>query len=139
MSSIASSGRSSRRIVCVRSLRLRPSRRAKVAAVTPNSFRSAAIVRASSITPRSSRATFSISASSTDCLASTGCAMSVGIVAMPAILDARQRRSPAISSYPPAVRGWTMTGCNTPRSRIESASAVSEASSKRLRGWDGLG
>ena len=43
---------------------------------------------------------------------------------MPAILDARQRRSPAISSYPPAVRGWTMTGCNTPRSRIESASAI---------------
>ncbi len=31
-----------------------------------------------------------------------------------------------------------MIGCNTPRSRIESASAVSEASSKRLRGWDGL-
>src|ERR1035437_789054 len=49
-----------------------------------------------------------------------------------------QRLSPAISSYPPPGRGWTMIGCNTPRCRIESASAVSEASSNSLRGWDGL-
>ncbi len=33
----------------------------------------------------------------------------------------------------PAVRGWTTIGCNTPRSRIESASAASERSSKRSR------
>ena len=36
-------------------------------------------------------------------------------------------------------RGRTITGCSTPRSRIESASETSEASSKRLRGWRGFG
>ena len=49
ISSIASSGRSSSRTVCARSLRLRPSRRASVVAVTLSSSSSAAIVRASSI------------------------------------------------------------------------------------------
>ena len=45
---------------------------------------------------------------------------------MPAICEARHRRSPAISSYPPADLGWTMIGCSTPRSRIESASPASD-------------
>ena len=94
--------------------------------VTPSSSTSAAIVRASSITVRSSRATFSINASSSETAPSTASATSAGMVGQPAIREARQRRSPAISWYPPAERGATMIGCSTPRSRIESASALSD-------------
>jgi len=113
---------------CARSLRLRPSRRARVVAVTPSSSSRTAIVRASSITPRSSRATFSISASSTDWPASSVGVTSAGIVAMRASLDARQRRSPAISSNPPWGLTWMMIGCSTPRRRNACAAGT---------GWGG--
>ena len=52
---------------------------------------------------------------------------------------ARQRRSPAISSYVPPATGRTRTGCSTPRTLIDSASASSDSSSNRRRGWCGLG
>ena len=69
----------------------------------------------------------SISASSSETASSTALSTSAGIVGRPAIYEARQGRSPAISWYPPAERGWTMIGCSTPRSRIESASALGDA------------
>jgi hypothetical protein len=71
---------------------------------------------------------FSIKASSIDGARSTGWTTSAGIVGMPAIPEARQRLSPAISSNPPPCLGWTMIGWRTPRSRIESTSALSDLS-----------
>ncbi len=82
-----------------------------------------AIVLASSIGVRSSRTTFSIRASSSDPAPSTFVSISGGILARPASCAARQRRSPAISSYPLAASGRTIIGCRTPRSRIESAAS----------------
>ena len=117
ISSIASSGSSSRRTVCARSLRLRPRRRARSAVVTCRSSRSDAIVRASSITVRSSRATSRSARARARPRRRPRSSTSAGIVGRPAIYEARQRRSPAISWYPPAERGWTMIGCSTPRSR----------------------
>jgi len=60
------------------------------------------MVLASSIGVRSSRTTFSIRASSSVPAPSTFASMSAGIVGLPAIPAARQRRSPATSSNPPA-------------------------------------
>src|SRR5262249_21287217 len=61
-----------------------------------------------------------------------------GIVCKPTRRAARHRRSPAISSYSsPTER--TSTGCNTPTSRIDSASDPSASSSKCSRGCCGFG
>jgi hypothetical protein len=68
---------------------------------------------------------------------STIASTSAGIVDSPASRAARQRRSPATSSYPSSA-GLTITGWSTPRSLIESASASRAAPSKRLRGCSGL-
>ena len=62
---------------------------------------------------------------------------SAGMVARPAALDARQRRSPAISWNSPSSSGRTRIGCRTPCSRIDAASSSSVArrtTSARLLG-----
>ena len=118
--------------------RLRPTRRPTDSRVSPSSSTSAAQARASSTGLRSSRAMFSISAASS-ASASSRSRTSAGIVSRPAICAARQRRSPATSSYVPPATGRTSTGCSTPRSRSEPASASSAASSKERRGCLGLG
>src|SRR6188472_1905203 len=61
-----------------------------------------------------------------------------GMLSRFAIPDARQRRSPAMSSnFGPL--GRTRIGWRTPCSRIESASSVSDSSSYERRGWAGFG
>ena len=67
---------------------------------------------------------FSISASSSASASSRG-RTSAGIASRPAICAARQRRSPATSSYVPPAFGRTSTGCSTPRSPSDPASACS--------------
>jgi hypothetical protein len=59
---------------------------------------------------------------------SSNSATMAGIVSRLARRDARQRRSPAISSNCDPT-GRTRIGCRTPCSRMESASSVSESSS----------
>jgi hypothetical protein len=81
---------------------------------------------------------FSISASSSDSASPCG-RTSAGMRSNPAMRAARQRRSPAISSYVPPATGRRSTGWRTPRSRSESASATSDVSSKSVRGCRGLG
>src|SRR5256885_10956129 len=56
-----------------------------------------------------------------------------------AILDARSRRSPAISSYVPPGSARTTSGCSTPFASIDSASASSDSPLNSLRGWSGFG
>src|SRR5581483_5698771 len=51
----------------------------------------------------------------------------------------RQRRSPAISSYPPSSRGRTTTGWINPCARTDSARPPTPSLSNRLRGWRGFG
>src|SRR5581483_867476 len=51
----------------------------------------------------------------------------------------RQRRSPAISSYPPSSRGRRTTGWMRPCARTDSASPPTPSLSNRLRGWRGFG
>src|SRR4051812_45209303 len=58
---------------------------------------------------------------------------------MPASRAARQRRSPAISSYPPSSRGRRTTGWISPCALIDSASPLPASPSKRLRGCFGFG
>ena len=59
---------------------------------------------------------------------SSNSATMAGIVSRSAIVDARHRRSPAMSSnFEPL--GRTRIGWSTPCSRIESASSVSDSSS----------
>src|SRR5438128_4319042 len=65
--------------------------------------------------------------------------MSAGIACSPARRAARQRRSPATSSYSPSPTGRTSTGCSIPTARMDAASAAMDSSSKLLRGWLGLG
>ena len=61
-------------------------------------------------------------------VASSNSATIAGIVSRSAMLDARQRRSPAMSSnFEPL--GRTRIGCRTPCSRIDAASSVSDSSS----------
>src|SRR5438093_1573729 len=62
-----------------------------------------------------------------------------GIVRRPAALDARQRRSPAISWYSPPSRGRTRIGCRTPCSRMDAASSSRDVWSKTSRGCSGFG
>src|SRR5262249_40892337 len=57
----------------------------------------------------------------------------------PASFAARQRRSPAISSYPPSARGLTTTGCRRPWWRIDSASPAVASGSNRRRGCRAFG
>ena len=57
-----------------------------------------------------------------------------GILSSPAILLARQRRSPATILYLPSSLVTTI-GCNTPCSLIEAANALIASSSKSRRGW----
>ena len=58
-----------------------------------------------------------------------------GIVESPARFEARQRRSPAISSKRSGVDdGRTKTGCNKPIALIDAESSASESSSKWFRG-----
>src|SRR2546423_700932 len=64
---------------------------------------------------------------------------SAGIVAWPAIFDARQRRSPAMSWNWWLPSGRTRMGWRTPCSRIEAASSWSDSSSKTIRGCSGFG
>ena len=82
---------------------------------------------------------FSISATSSDCgvvaVRARAPGSSRGPRAARRASGARRRRA---RSVPPG-RGRTSTGCRTPRSLIDSASACSASSSKRLRGWCGLG
>ena len=63
-----------------------------------------------------------------------------GIVDRPARFEARQRRSPAMSSNRSGVvDGRTNTGCNKPIALIDAESSASESSSKWFRGWFGFG
>src|SRR5437773_4821408 len=92
---------------------------------------------ASSSGERSSRCRFSISAISS-AVASSKRSTIAGIVSLPASLEARQRRSPAMISYSlPA--GRTRIGCSTPCSRIEAASSASVSSCHVMRGCPGFG
>src|SRR6267143_5243455 len=92
---------------------------------------------ASSSGERSSRCRFSMSAISS-AVASSNRSTIAGIVSLPASLDARQRRSPAMISYSlPA--GRTRIGCNTPCSRIDAASSASVSSCHVMRGCPGFG
>ncbi len=109
--------------------RLRPTRRATFSCVRPNSLTSVVQARASSTGFRFSRAMFSISPTSSAARSSYG-DTNAGTMSKPAILAARQRRSPATSSYLSSSRGRTSTGCRTPRSLTESASSFSIRSSK---------
>src|SRR5438094_249951 len=61
-----------------------------------------------------------------------------GIVSLPAILDERQRRSPAMISYwfPD---GRTRIGWSTPCSLMDAASSCSVSSCQVIRGCDGFG
>ena len=61
-----------------------------------------------------------------------------GMCFRPAFEDARQRRSPMISSKPSGVSRTTM-GCSRPNSRMEWTSSASSSSSKTWRGCFGLG
>src|SRR5213596_3023254 len=92
---------------------------------------------ASSRGERSSRCRFSMSAISSAVESSKRSTMA-GTVSLPASLDARQRRSPAMISYP-SPAGRTRIGCKTPCSRIEAASSASVSSCQVMRGWLGLG
>ena len=86
---------------------------------------------------RSSRCKFStkasVSISSSEALRST-----TGTAANPTISAARNRRSPAITSYPSPARRTTR-GCKTPTSRTDSTSSAISRSSKPLRGCIGFG
>ncbi len=86
---------------------------------------------------RSSRATFSIRPSRSVSRSSAS-RITAGTVVAPASRAARQRRSPAISSYPPLRRGRRTTGWITPCERIESARPAVASWSKRFRGWRGF-
>src|SRR5438034_8054329 len=92
---------------------------------------------ASSSGERSSRCRFSMSAISS-AVASSKRSTIAGIVSLPASLEARQRRSPAMISYSlPA--GRTRIGCSTPCSRIDAASSASVSSCHVMRGCPGFG
>src|SRR6266850_3176914 len=92
---------------------------------------------ASSSGERSSRCRFSMSAISS-AVASSNRSTIAGIVSLPASLDARQRRSPAMISYSlPA--GRTRIGWSTPCSRIEAASSARVSSCHVMRGCPGFG
>src|SRR2546430_6421264 len=92
---------------------------------------------ASSSGERSSRCRFSMSAISS-AVASSKRSTIAGIVSLPASLEARQRRSPAMISYSlPA--GRTRIGLSTPCSRIDAASSASVSSCHVMRGWPGFG
>src|SRR5438552_1539122 len=92
---------------------------------------------ASSSGERSSRWRFSMSAISS-AVASSKRSTIAGIVSLPASFDARQRRSPAMISYP-SPAGRTRIGCSTPCSRIDAASSPSVSSCQVIRGCDGFG
>src|SRR5881397_2505603 len=92
---------------------------------------------ASSRGERSSRWRFSIRAISR-AVASSKRSTIAGTVSLPASFEARQRRSPAMISYP-SPAGRTRMGCKTPCSRIEAASSASVSSCQVMRGWLGLG
>src|SRR5215210_2369259 len=104
----------------------------------PNSSISTAYARASSTADSCSRATFSTSDRSSDSLSSAS-RTSAGTLARPASPAARQRRSPAISSYPPAGRDLTTTGWSRPCASIERARPEPASGSNRRRGWRGFG
>src|SRR6187551_1987404 len=57
------------------------------------------------------------------------------MVASPAARAALQRRSPAMSSYPPPSAGRTTTGCMTPWARTESARPLMPSAWMCFRGW----
>ena len=136
--SITSSGRSRRRRRFETATRERPTRLPTSSRVRPNSSTSSEQARASSTGFRSSRAMFSITAISRHSR-SSWVATTAGTSSRPASWAARQRRSPAISSYVPPGQGRTRIGCKTPRSRTDSESASSDSWSKDCRGWSGLG
>src|SRR5919197_3966134 len=115
-----------------------PTRSDRSPSESPNSSISNAYARASSTAESCSRATFSTRLRTSESRSSAS-RTSAGSVGTPASRAARQRRSPAISSKPPAERGRTTTGCTKPWARIESASALVASLSKRLRGWRGFG
>src|SRR5437588_6661839 len=92
---------------------------------------------ASSSGETSSRWRFSIIETSRAVSSSKSTTMA-GIVSRCASREARQRRSPAMSSYW-LPTGRTRIGCRTPCSRMLSASSVSESSSYESRGCAGLG
>src|SRR4029077_19536194 len=115
-----------------------PTRSARSPSERPNSSSTTAKARASSTGDRSSRATFSTRPSN-KVSRSSASRTTAGTVFSFASRAARQRRSPAISSYPPAVRGRTSTGWTTPAARIESASPAPASESKRRRGCRGCG
>src|SRR5947209_7012909 len=83
---------------------------------------------------RSSRCRFSTRACSS-AEASSAVRIRAGTIWRPARLAARQRRSPATSSYVPFPVGRTSTGCSTPNSRTEAVRAARASSSKEVRGW----
>ena len=92
---------------------------------------------ASSIGLRSARWRFSMSASSSTSRLLASRTMT-GSVSSPASPEARQRRSPAMSSYLP-LTSRTMSGWMMPRSLIESTISARSSALKFLRGWSGLG
>src|SRR6266581_2705285 len=92
---------------------------------------------ASSSGERSSRWRFSMSAISS-AVASSKRSTMAGIVSLPAILDERQRRSPAMISYW-SPDGRTRIGWSTPCSLIDAASSCSVSSCQVMRGCDGFG
>src|SRR3989344_607604 len=141
-------GRRSRRMVLLTYSRLLPTFSATSVCLNPNCLVSCSNALARSVGLRSSRWRFSIIASSSFVVSSSSPArMSTGTEATPANLAARNRRSPAISSYslasPPSGLATSMrvtvSGWITPYWRIERARSASLASSNSLRGWNGFG
>src|SRR5438128_349261 len=128
---MASGRRSNRRALATveRSL---PTRAASSSCVSPCSSISRLYAPASSMGFRSSRWMFSMSAISKASLPVTSRTIT-GSSRSPAFWAARQRRSPATSTYPSLSR-LTMSGRSTPLLRIDSASSSMCASSKWRRG-----
>ena len=93
---------------------------------------------ASSIGDSSSRATFSTRPSRSASRSAASRTSAGASRRRPRVLP-RQRRSPAISSYPPAERGRKTTGWMIPCTRIDSASPAVASWSKLRRGCRGFG
>ena len=102
-----------------------------------NSRESRSKARACSIGFRSARCRFSTIVISIACSSETWRRMA-GTVVLPAICEARQRRSPAMSWNRPLASGRTSTGCTTPLAAMEAASSASCSSLTWERVWKGL-
>src|SRR6478609_6531381 len=95
-------------------------------------------ITASSSGEMSSRWRFSMIAISS-AVSSSMSSTIAGMAACSASFEARQRRSPAMSSKRPSASGRTRTGWRTPCSRIEAASSSSASWLIAMRGFCGLG